>query len=86
MAMFCGKSPTLAVAAVAAVAFLLLILVASPFLLVGLIFLPLLELYGLKLDSSDKPELDLANPLNWFLLVLAILAALAIIALVSLHW
>lgn len=63
-------------------AFTLVVFVAEPFAVVGMVFFPVLGLYGLKLGKGD-PELDLNDPDTQLFMALGIPATLAIVGLYS---
>jgi hypothetical protein len=65
-------------------AFFMVLVVAAPFLVVGIIFVPILGLYGLKL-SRNGPEMDLRDPDLQLFLWLGVPAALALVGLLSLY-
>ena len=83
VALLCGRSAVGAVGIVFLTA--LLVVIAAPLTILGIIFMPILGLYGLKFSSRKEPDMDLRDPDIQLFLFLGIPATLAAVGLFSLH-
>jgi hypothetical protein len=83
VSMLCGKSLAGAIGVLFLAALLMVFMAVCPFLLIGLVFLPVFQLYGLKIDSKDEPDMDLHNAGTQLFLKIGMAATLALVIALS---
>ena len=86
IALICGRTVSGAFGILFLTALFIVVLVAIPFSFVGIVFFPVLQLYGLKFSSRTEPEMNLKDPDTKLYLALGIPASLAAVALLSLYF
>ena len=86
IALLCGRTIGGAFGILLLTALLLIFLAAMPFTLIGVLFVPILGLYGLRYSSRSEPEMDLRDPDTRLFLALGVPAALATVGLLSLYF
>lgn len=64
IALFCGRTVGGAIGMVLLTALFIVLVVAMPFSFIGIIFVGILGLYGLKYSSRKEPEMDFRDPIR----------------------
>src|SRR5262245_9377187 len=85
IALLCGRSIGGAIGILALTALIMVLLVVFPAMLLGMLFLPVLGVYGLKFSDRKEPEMDLHDPDTRLFLFLGIPATLATVGLLALY-
>ena len=86
IALVCSRTVDGAIGVVLLTALVILLVVATPFSFIGVIFVGIVGLYGLKFSSRRELEMDLRDPDTQLFLFLGIPMTLAIVGLLSLDF
>lgn len=83
ISMLCGKTAVGALGVLLLTTLFILVATASPLFVIGIVFAPVLALYGIKVFDRSDPELDLRDPDTKLFLSLGIPATWVTIGLLS---
>lgn len=83
ISLLCGRSPSGALLMLLMVGLLVVLATAEPLFFVGIVFAPVVALYGVKIFDRADPELDLHKPGARLFLSVGIFATWIAIGLLS---